>query len=315
MKNLIFVFSFFVVSILFATDSNSDKQSRSETYESFFAGEAVRQMEKSGIPASITLAQGMIESGYGLSELAQKSNNHFGIKCHGWTGKSVKYDDDAKDECFRVYDNAFESYDDHTSFLTSRSRYDFLFEYSNTDYKKWAKGLKKAGYATHSKYADMLIEKIEKSELWKYDKMSSKDFHDNEEIEKIEPQIVIFKGEEIPLCNSHEVRLTKRNVRYIVATSGDTFFKLSREFNMSLWQLHCYNDIVGKDCISQGDFIYLQPKSKRYNGKEDKVYSKEETISELSQRLCIRLKTLLKYNPQFNEGQALEEGTEVKLKA
>ena len=127
-------------------------------------------MKEYGIPASITLAQGILESGDGNSELATKANNHFGIKCHSdWTGESMKYDDDRRNECFRVYSDARESFKDHSLFLSERSRYATLFDLDPIDYKGWARGLKKAGYATDPKYADRLIDLIERHELYRYD--------------------------------------------------------------------------------------------------------------------------------------------------
>ncbi|MCR9172812.1 MAG: glucosaminidase domain-containing protein, partial [bacterium] len=130
---------------------------------------AIRQMMDHNIPASITLAQGILESGSGNSALATKGNNHFGIKCHGWTGKKMYVDDDAKGECFRVYKDASDSYEDHSTFLKTYSRYAFLFEYDVTDYKSWAKGLKKAGYATSPTYPEKLIKIIEELDLDQYD--------------------------------------------------------------------------------------------------------------------------------------------------
>ena len=130
---------------------------------------AIEQMHKYHIPASITLAQGLLESGAGKSELAQKANNHFGIKCHSWDGKRIYHDDDKKGECFRVYKSAKDSYEDHSIFLSTGSRYAFLFKYSETDYVAWARGLKRAGYATSPTYADKLIELIKRYNLDQYD--------------------------------------------------------------------------------------------------------------------------------------------------
>ena len=144
-----------------------------EKYVSDWAPTAVREMYRSGVPASITLAQGILESRYGLSPLAADGNNHFGIKCHkDWTGKTQYHDDDEKGECFRVYDDADESFRDHSDFLRYRDRYKFLFEFETTDYKSWAYGLKKAGYATDPGYPDKLIKYIEDYKLNEYDTMS-----------------------------------------------------------------------------------------------------------------------------------------------
>ena len=148
-----------------------------ETYIEKWAPVAVEEMYRSGVPASITLAQGILESRYGLSELASKGNNHFGIKCHkDWKGRTMAYDDDAKGECFRVYDSAQESFRDHSDFLRYRDRYKFLFEFDTKDYKSWAYGLKKAGYATDPNYPAKLIKYIEDYGLSRYDSMTLDDF-------------------------------------------------------------------------------------------------------------------------------------------
>ena len=147
-----------------------------ERYIQKWAPTAVREMYRSGVPASITLAQGILESRYGLSPLASEGNNHFGIKCHkDWKGKSMRYDDDAKGECFRVYDSADESFQDHSDFLRYRDRYKFLFDLKTTDYKGWAYGLKKAGYATDPNYPAKLIKYIEDYKLYEYDTMTSEE--------------------------------------------------------------------------------------------------------------------------------------------
>jgi flagellum-specific peptidoglycan hydrolase FlgJ len=145
-------------------ESDPNKRNTRAQYIAQWKDVAIDQMEKYGIPASITLAQAILESGDGNSELARGANNHFGIKCHGWEGKKVYHDDDRRNECFRKYKNAHESFKDHSLFL-QRSRYQFLFDYNITDYKSWAKGLKKAGYATNPKYPALLIRLIEENRL------------------------------------------------------------------------------------------------------------------------------------------------------
>jgi hypothetical protein len=169
MKNF-FLFLFLLSSFF------GSSQSKSENYISKYSSVAVDEMEKYGIPASITLAQGILESGNGESRLATEGNNHFGIKCHSnWSGKTIIEDDDEKGECFRKYDKVTDSYRDHSLFLTERGRYSFLFEYKKSDYRKWAKGLKKAGYATNPNYPTLLIDLIERYELYTYDKGEQSD--------------------------------------------------------------------------------------------------------------------------------------------
>jgi len=149
-------------------------QNKSELYIKKYKDIAISEMNSYGIPASITLAQGILESGNGESRLAVDGNNHFGIKCHNnWNGETIIEDDDEKGECFRKYSNVGDSFRDHSLFLKERSRYEFLFEYKITNYKKWARGLKKAGYATNPKYASLLINIIKKYNLTQYDNLSS----------------------------------------------------------------------------------------------------------------------------------------------
>ena len=166
---------FLFISFLFSSFLGFS-QSKTENYISEYSSAAVDEMNRYNIPASITLAQGILESGNGESRLAVEGNNHFGIKCHSnWSGKTIIEDDDEKGECFRKYDKVSDSYRDHSLFLTERGRYSFLFTYKKSDYKKWAKGLKKAGYATNPNYPTLLIDLIERYELYTYDKVEQSD--------------------------------------------------------------------------------------------------------------------------------------------
>lgn len=203
-----------------------------------FAPIAVRKMHMYKIPASITLAQGVLESGSGRSELALKSNNHFGIKCHtDWTGQSVNHDDDEKGECFRKYQYPETSYDDHSAFLTQRKRYEFLFSFETDDYKKWARGLKDAGYATDPKYPEKLIKIIEDYELYEFDK-----------VKKDDPKYAIsdLKYEEI----------IKKETTYEVK-KGDTLYSISKRFAISLDELKKLNNLKD-DIISLGQKLIIQ---------------------------------------------------------
>lgn len=187
---------------------------------------AVREMHTYKIPASITLAQGILESGSGKSQLAAKSKNHFGIKCHtGWKGGRVYHDDDARGECFRKYQFVESSYEDHSKFLTQRRRYAFLFSYGSKNYKKWAKGLKKAGYATDPKYPRKLISLIENYELYKFDDVRKKDFKYVETKPK-----------------KQKPKKVKASRRYTVKR-GDTLYSISRRFGMTVNDLKQINDL------------------------------------------------------------------------
>jgi flagellum-specific peptidoglycan hydrolase FlgJ len=190
---------------------------RTVAYISKYALVSMEEMKKAKIPASITLAQGILESGRGLSMLAFKSNNHFGVKCHkGWKGKTVRHDDDKRQECFRKYKAVSESYKDHSRFLKTRSRYDFLFDLKKDDYKRWAKGLRKAGYATDKKYADRLINLIETYELYNFDK--------------------------IVLKKKIKKRTSEKKKLYTVR-KGDTLYSISKKHKITIAQLKFWNQL------------------------------------------------------------------------
>ena len=198
------------------------KINNTEDYINYYSSIAMDEMIQFGIPASITLAQGILESGAGRGTLAVQANNHFGIKCHDWTGKKIFHDDDKKQECFRKYDNPEYSYRDHSIFLSNRGRYSFLFDLKKDDYKKWARGLKKAGYATDPKYSQKLIDLIERHELYKYDN-------------KV---------------------LKKKNKLYKVKR-GDTVYSISKKFNMPVDLIIKMNNIKDYE-LSVGETIIIK---------------------------------------------------------
>lgn len=189
-----------------------------EQYIARYGTMAVSEMYRTGVPASITLAQGLLESRYGLSPLASEGNNHFGIKCHDWKGKTMKQDDDRRNECFRVYDNAEESFQDHSDFLRYRDRYKFLFDYDVTDYKAWAYGLKKAGYATDPSYPDKLIRLIEDYDLAVYDRMSVKDAEKTALQVREEP-----RADEPKQAKQKKTRVKKNRKQKDIQTEPDPF--------------------------------------------------------------------------------------------
>ena len=195
---------------------------------------AKEEMLQYGIPASITLAQGILESGAGRGELSAKSNNHFGIKCHkGWTGGRVYHDDDKLQECFRKYKDPKYSFRDHSLFLTQRSRYNDLFKHKKDDYKSWAKGLKKAGYATDPKYPDKLIRIIETYDLFMYDE------------------------EVLGKKKSKKKEKKSSNIKSYVVEKGDTLYSISRKFNLTVDTLKTYNDL-DSNTIDVGQVLYLE---------------------------------------------------------
>ena len=204
-----------------------------------YAPIAVNEMHEFKIPASITLAQGILESGRGRSELAMKSNNHFGIKCHtGWKGERVYHDDDAKGECFRKYQYVETSYYDHSQFLTKRKRYGFLFSYGTKNYKKWAYGLRKAGYATDKKYPNKLINIIEEYKLYEFDKIKKKDF----KYQKPKREKTVTLNTKV---STHKVK------------KGDTLYSISRKYGISVAQLKKINDLKN-NTISIGQRLLLK---------------------------------------------------------
>jgi LysM repeat protein len=270
---------------------------------------AVSEMKRTGIPASITLAQGMIESDEGRSSLAREANNHFGIKCHNdWTGGKVYHDDDRKNECFRKYSRPEDSYYDHSDFLKSVPRYNFLFSLAPTDYKGWAHGLKKAGYATNPEYDNMLIRKIEEKNLHYYDTdyktapVAQKNQVPVKKTTAIQDtgRIIIpaARVDENNLVVAHVPRVMENNkLKYIIVRDGDTKEKIEEEFQLLGLELSRYNDLKNDFTISPGQILYLQPKKdKAEAGKEYYTSVEGDTMYLISQRYGIKLKSLYKMN-------------------
>ncbi|MBQ8224100.1 MAG: glucosaminidase domain-containing protein [Bacteroides sp.] len=281
-----------VTVLLLSLSITLSAQRKNTSYQAYikqYAPLAVEQMKQHRIPASITLAQGLLESGAGRSTLARKSNNHFGIKCgSGWKGKSVRYDDDARNECFRAYRHPKDSYEDHSLFLTRGSRYAFLFKLKITDYKGWARGLKKAGYATDPSYANRLITIIEDYDLYKYDSqgMSKRAARQWAKELKKKPWLV----------NPHQVYIAN-DLAYIVARDGDTFRHLGGEFDISWKKLVKYNDLHKEYTLEAGDIIYLKEKSKKAAKPYTRYIVKDgDSMHSISQKYGIRLKNLYKMN-------------------
>lgn len=265
-----------------------------------------------GIPASITLAQGILESGAGKSELAMKSNNHFGIKCHtDWAGQTVYYDDDAANECFRKYNQPQESFHDHSLFLTSRDRYADLFQLDRTDYKGWAKGLKKAGYATNPQYAELLINLIEDYQLYIYDKMDLADLHT---LEKTDAIYTTGKTE----TTKKELSSEKAGVFYfnriptVIVREGDTPESIAKEHNIYLKRILSNNDIRVNTPLETGTHIYLQPKRKKGSVKYHVVKAGENMWS-ISRDEGVAMDRLYLYN-LMNKGQEPAPGETLYLR-
>ena len=310
----------FLILSLLATTLWAQTNPTREAYIEKYKITAVEKMLEHGIPASITLAQGILESGAGKSGLAKDANNHFGIKCHkGWTGDTYIMDDDKRNECFRKYKSASESFEDHSQFLTNRGRYAFLFEYKVTDYKKWAHGLKRAGYATNPRYAHLLIKVIEDNKLYEYDKIKSlKEFGIKETPIEEPPkeyvaEVIIPNPDAKPVAVSDSRRLIYENqgVRYVLAIKGDDYYKIAKEFNIYSWQVRKYNDANKKTQVKAGEYIYLEKKNKTARIKYH-IAQPGEKLRDICQKYAVRVKAIKKLNG-MKKSEALRSGARLRL--
>lgn len=265
---------------------NSIYQSYIDQYKNL----AIEEMLRYNIPASITLAQGIFESSAGRSELTVKGNNHFGIKCHGWSGNTIYHDDDERNECFRAYDNAKQSYEDHSKFLSQNTRYRSLFSLQRTDYRSWARGLKACGYATNPVYADKLIELIELYKLYELDRA-----------EHYDKFMAKRGGYDKPIMQGmtlHPIKIYNKNY-YIIARAGDTFKKIGQEVDLSYRKIAKYNERNKNDVLQPGEVIYLKKKQKHadkaYKGRPH-IVKPNDSMYSIAQFYGIRLKSLYKMN-------------------
>jgi len=274
----------------------------SDAYEKYirkYSSVAVSEMHRTGVPASITLAQGLVESAAGQSVLASKSNNHFGIKCHSdWKGKKTYKDDDKQGECFRVYSSANASFKDHSDFLRYKDRYKSLFDLDPTDYKAWARGLKKAGYATDPKYADKLIKVIEDYELYRFDSKGAEDMP--------EPPLTIEKPVEVVRAASREeVRFSLSRDMYevngvpcVYAVEGDTYASIASANDLFFKEILRYNDLREDQPLRPGEVVFIQAKKNKGARGLDKYIAGDggESLRDISQRFGVRLSSLRKLN-------------------
>ncbi|MGD0341332.1 MAG: glucosaminidase domain-containing protein [Bacteroidales bacterium] len=302
--------------------SDADAQAYIERFGSL----AVSEMKRTGVPASITLAQGMIESDFGRSTLAMQGNNHFGIKCHDdWTGPAIRHNDERRNECFRKYSRPEDSFYDHSDFLKSESRYKELFNLSQTDYKGWAHGLKKAGYATNPDYAGMLIRKIEENNLYYFDtgKLPAPESKNIVPEEKTmnESAPSSSQGDQQKVNNGNAAvparvsRVMENNrIQYIVVKDGETREMIENEFQLLKWELIKYNELDASFSPVAGQILYLQPKrDKAEPGKEAHVVRAGDTMYIISQIYGVKMKKLYEYN-RMNEGAEPAPGEEIWLR-
>ncbi len=292
----------------------SMKNNSPQEYINAYGKQAVSEMKRSGVPASITLSQGMLESNNGNSTLSQEANNHFGIKCHvGWSGKSIYKDDDQANECFRHYNSAIESYADHSDFLRSRDRYAFLFDLKTTDYKGWANGLKRAGYATDPAYPNKLIKIIENYELYKFDQVINP-----EDIETMDDQMVNKRRRiddfVISRGKVHEVKYNN-GIKYIDLKAGDSFEGIAKEFDLRSWEIPQYNDLPTGTKIADCTYLYVSGKrNKAHRDHTLHTVKPGETLQYISQKYGVKLKRLYYYN-NLSEGAKINAGDAIKLRS
>ncbi len=304
-KKVIFTLLFCSVIIL-PIKGQMKWNERFQNYIDQYKDLAIAEMLKYNIPASITLAQGLLESNAGRSELSLKGNNHFGIKCHEWLGATTYHDDDEKQECFRAYDDVYQSYEDHSKFLNHHQRYKSLFQLKRTDYVGWAKGLKKCGYATNPTYATKLINIIELYKLHQYDKA---DKYDRFMVKRSEVKEVI------PNNGLHRIHLYNKNY-YVIVREGDSFKTLAKETGISYKKIAKYNERNKNDNLAVGEIIYLKKKQ----NKADKVYKHRlhrvkagESMYSIAQYYGIRIKALYKMN-HIRPSYGIKVGDELKVR-
>ncbi len=305
-REIIIIASLLLLSV--ASGFAQSRQTRQE-YVARYSHIAIAHMEKYGIPASITMAQGIVESDSGNSELSTKSNNHFGIKCKSsWTGRTVFYDDDAKGECFRAYRTVEASYEDHAVFLDSSPRYDSLFAYSSSDYKSWARGLKAAGYATAPHYATMLVKIIEDEQLYLLDIDNGGELyaqrHKKESVQQAKEDL--SKEDEVDpdnygvTINAHNgYNIERVNGLYFTrAKSGDSLASIAETFSIGEGNLRRFNDLKKGATLQKGDIIFIERKNTKWEGDDKSSHqtAQGETLYSISQKYGVRLKKLARIN-------------------
>lgn len=317
---LLFTLLFAAVSNLIFAQSSDVVRRYIETYKNVAIAEEIR----TGVPAAITLAQGIHETSAGTSDLVLASNNHFGIKCNGWNGQTVSHDDDAKGECFRKYDSPTDSYKDHSDFLKNRPYYTSLFKLDPADYKAWAYGLKRAGYATNPKYAQILIKLIEDYDLQQYTLLALDgkfaDGGDFVYVNDVKTEAANDEKTNEPVVQKAVVKtynypsgVFKINETSVVfVKKGTSFLKVANDNDLSLSRLFEFNDMKPVDIAETDQLIYLQRKRK-IGAEEFHVVQDGETLRDIAQAEGIRFESLLEYN-MLKEGMQPAIGEKLNLK-
>ncbi len=287
-----FIVAICLTAIVFSSSAQVRWNAEYQAYIDQYKDIAIEEMAQYHIPASITLAQGLLESGAGKSYLSRQGNNHFGIKSHGWSGRTIRHDDDKKQELFRAYDNPRESYEDHSRFLANRERYQRLFSLHITDYKGWANGLKACGYATNPKYAQRLISIIETYKLYEYDQMKPQ----RHEVAQRREEPVSTRSR--ATYTVHPINAYNQNY-YVYARRGDSFESIGREMGISASNLAKYNERNVSEQLHEGDVIYLGKKQKKADKRFKKVLhtvKQGESMYSIAQTYGMRLSSLYKLN-------------------
>lgn len=286
---------------------------------------AIREMKRMGIPAAITLAQGLLETENGNSDLLKKSNNHFGIKCKSsWTAEGVSHDDDSPGECFRTYKDAEGSYRDHSNYLRGSDRYAPLFRLDPRDYKGWAYGLKKAGYATNPRYPEILIKNIEDNNLQQYTMVAVKDVpvfdaskYQSDPEEKAFIEIVKGKGSSNNqpvsfVSNTPKEKIDVNGSKAIYETKGRSLLAIATENNINLNKLLEYNDMEKDGLLEEDQFIFIEKKSKE-GDKDLYIVQNNESLYDVAQKNGIRLQNLYEYN-NLKGDEKIFAGSKLNLK-
>ncbi len=302
-----------ITGITFICTTLLAQKDATEAYILTYKNIAIKQMNSYAIPASIILAQGSLESGNGMSTLAKEANNHFGIKCHDWKGATIYHDDDKKNECFRKYNSPEESYNDHSQFIRFRDRYSALFNLDIKDYKGWAHGLKAAGYATNPNYAQLLINIIEKYSLFNYDSPSQEQPLPPSEVYSIN-QLLPDKTSSLYSISLSRPLFIKNGVACVIASKGDTYKSIAKEFGLFTRELLKFNDLSKNIELENNTIVYIE--KKKGLGSKDfpkHIAEKGETIYSISQKYGIRLARLYKLN-NMSKHDKITDGDIINLR-
>jgi LysM repeat protein len=320
--------------LIFITASFAARSQNAEVVKNYintYKDLAITEMKRTGVPAAITLAQGIHESGAGLSKLVQASNNHFGIKCKSnWTGESVKHDDDARKECFRKYPQSEDSYRDHSDFLKNGQRYAFLFQLEPEDYTGWANGLKKAGYATNPKYPQVLIKTVEDYGLQQYTllalgKIQEENFAMKNQSDTSYKGVGGFKSiaKVFPAANEQAVPIIEKKIypdgefkinetKVVYVKKGTSFLGIAKQYAIDLSKIFEFNEIPRSEETDKDQLIYLQ--RKRKTGVEEfHTVQPGETLHDVAQKQAIRIETLRELN-WLKEDERPAPGERLSLK-